>query len=192
MARCLLLALLMTIPAVSVSAQRTPPDSLVEGAVVSLPDTMRPHATVLAVDANGDAVVVRSGSGPMICVADNPATDGFHSACYHKELEPFMARGRELKQQGKDRDEIVEIREREIESGDLSMPATPAALYSVTGEEGCYDGAAGTLCDAVRLYVVYVPFATAESTGLSTTATRGSPWLMNPGKPWAHIMMIPE
>jgi len=72
------------------------------------------------------------------------------------------------------------------------MPEHPSALYSISGPDGCYDASTEALCDeAGRLYVVYIPYATAESTGLSTDATRGAPWLMADGKPWAHIMMIP-
>jgi hypothetical protein len=38
--------------------------------------------------------------------------------------------------------------------------------------------------------VVYVPYATPESTGLSTTPGT-APWLMYPGTPGAHIMISP-
>jgi hypothetical protein len=93
---------------------------------------------------------------------------------------------------GKERAEVTEAREHEIASGTLSMPGHPSALYSISGPDGCFDAATGELCeDAGRLYVIYIPYATAESTGLSTDATKGVPWLMNPGKPWAHIMMVP-
>ena len=42
------------------------------------------------------------------------------------------------------------------------------------------------------LYVVYIPFATAESTGLSATPAPGTPWIMFPGTPKAHIMFVPD
>jgi hypothetical protein len=127
----------------------------------------------------------------MICLSDDPGAQGFHVACYHADLDPFMARGRELRKQGLDRVEIAETRAREIEEGRLSMPAHPTALYSLSGPEGCYNAETSSLCESTRLYVVYVPYATPESIGLSTDATRGVPWLMDPGKPWSHIMMIP-
>jgi hypothetical protein len=71
------------------------------------------------------------------------------------------------------------------------MPDRPAALYSLTGPAGSFDPATGKIEGAAPLYVVYTPYATAESTGLQTEATRGAPWLMNPGTPWAHIMIVP-
>ena len=39
---------------------------------------------------------MREGKNDLICLADNPNDDAFSVACYHKDLEPFMARGREL------------------------------------------------------------------------------------------------
>ena len=36
----------------------------------------------------------------LICLADDPKIDALSVACYHKDLEPFMARGRELDADG--------------------------------------------------------------------------------------------
>jgi hypothetical protein len=43
--------------------------------------------------------------------------------------------------------------------------------------------------DASTLLVVYVPGATAESSGLSPVPTKTGPWIMYPGTPKAHIMI---
>jgi hypothetical protein len=161
-------------------------------AVLALPEGMRADASIMEFEADGTLRLAHKGVGPMVCLSDDPAHEDFHIACYHRDLEPYMARGRELRGLGKERSEITETREREIIAGVLTMPDHPSALYSISGPDGCFDSMTGTLCeDARQLYVVYIPYATAESTGLSTDATRGVPWLMNPGKPWAHIMMIP-
>jgi hypothetical protein len=100
-----------------------------------------------------------------------------------------MAKGRELRAEGTtDRAAIASLRESAIRSGALEMPGGPAALYSLFGSEGAFDHSTGTVSEASALTVVYVPYATAESTGLPTEADAG-PWLMAPGKPWAHIMI---
>jgi hypothetical protein len=39
--------------------------------------------------------------------------------------------------------------------------------------------------------VIYVPFATPQSTGLSTKASESAPWLMSAGTAGAHIMISP-
>lgn len=44
-----------------------------------------------------------------------------------------MARGRELRMEGKNSQEVFEIREAEAVSGLLSMPEEPATLYIFRG-----------------------------------------------------------
>ena len=71
------------------------------------------------------------------------------------------------------------------------MPPHPSALYSLTGKASDWDPATGKATGASRLYVVYVPGATTENTGLSTIPQKDGPWLMFPGTPKAHIMFTP-
>jgi hypothetical protein len=72
------------------------------------------------------------------------------------------------------------------------MPSDPAALYSLTGPVDSLDPATGEVTGARRLFVLYVPFATGESTGLPTTGRVGEPWLMDAGTAKAHIMFVPD
>jgi hypothetical protein len=72
------------------------------------------------------------------------------------------------------------------------MPAT-ASLYSLTGPGSAYDPATNTTRGANPLYVLYLPFATAQTTGLSERPSGpGQPWIMHPGEPAAHVMMSPS
>lgn len=159
-------------------------------AVSPAPADMKDGAKVLGYNASGELVTLREGSNDLICLADDPTVDRFHVACYFKELEPFMERGRQLRREGKSRDEIQAARKQEIESGDLPWPEKPMALYSLSGSENGFDYSTGKLRSASPLYVVYVPYATEGSTGIATKPTsEGAPWLMNPGEPWAHIMI---
>lgn len=169
-----------------------PPEDQIEAAVTPLPESMRQEASVLGYNGDEELVTLREGSNDMICLADDPANDRFHVACYYEDLEPFMKRGRELSREGKTSDEIEEIRREEIEAGDIPMPQKPMALYSLTGEEDGYDYSTSTLRQASPLYVIYVPYETRESTGMKTSPFgEGAPWLMDPGEPWAHIMVSP-
>ncbi len=160
------------------------------GAVSPAPEGMRDGATVLGYSSGGELVTLRQGEGDLVCLADNPADERFHAACYFNGLDPFMARGRELRAQGVERAEVLETREAEIKSGKLKIPSQPSALYSLTGPGGSFDPATGKVSGANRTYVVYIPYATAESTGLSPQPAVGAPWIMSPGKPWAHIMLV--
>lgn len=180
---CTVAALLI---ACGTQAQSPPSaETQIAAAVKAAPPSMRSGATVLGYADDMTLTTLREGDGKLVCLADDPTEDGFHAACYHESLEPFMKRGRELRRQGVTNADSV--RRAEIEEGTLPYPDHPAALYNLSGN---YDAAADTVREASRLRVVYVPYETAETTGLPTSP-KGGPWLMEPGKPWAHIM-IPQ
>ncbi len=159
-------------------------------AVAPLPEPMRAGATVLSYRGGRTLVTIRQGSNGMICLADRPGDDRWHVACYHKDLEPFMARGRELRAQGiTERAAIDSARLAEIQSGALCMPERPTALHSLSGPLGSFDHQTGTVSGVRGLHVVYTPYATEETLGYSIEPSRERPWLMYPGKPWAHVMI---
>ena len=103
-----------------------------------------------------------------------------------------MARGRELRNSGTTGAAVDSVRFAEVKSGKLKMPTTPAALWQVTGPHSSIDVAKQAYAAPARsLYVVYMPGATAESTGLPARGAPGIPWVMNGGTPKAHIMFVP-
>lgn len=163
----------------------------IASAVLPLPTEFRATASVLGHGADGRLTTLRRGAGPFVCLASDPMQERFHVACYHRSLEPFMARGRELRTSGITQLEQVDsARFAEVKAGRLKMPEHPAALYSLTG--GRFDAATGTAPGARPLVVIYVPHATAESTGLSASPSGNTPWIMFPGTPKAHIMVTPS
>lgn len=101
-----------------------------------------------------------------------------------------MERGRELRAEGHAGDSVQQIRDEEARSGKIKLPEQSAALYSLTGPADSFDPQTMTVTGATPLYVIYMPFATTETTGLPSQAPRGQPWLMNPGRPGAHIMLV--
>lgn len=162
----------------------------VAAAVLPLPAEMRAGATVMGYREAGKLVVLREGTNGMHCLALYVTRPDFHVACYHKDLEPFMARGRELTAQGVTDDKVRQAtRFKEIEAGTLPMSREPRTLYVLTGK--AYDAATNTVADSYLRWVIYVPFATPASTGLQTKAAPGAPWLMDPGTAGAHIMISP-
>jgi hypothetical protein len=167
-------------------------DRQIAAAVSPLPAPLRANATVLGYTPAGRLVTLRKGSNDMICLADDPTTTQFHVACYHKSLEPFMARGRELRLLKKSHAAIDTIRMADVKAGRYAMPSRPAALYQYFAPRDSVDAATGTINGASYLYVVYTPYATPSSTGLTANPLAGGPWIMYPGKPWAHIMIAPE
>ena len=157
-------------------------------ALMAVPEDYRDEARVLGYNQEGELVELQQGTGAYTALADDPGNPSFSTAAYHKELEPFMARGRELKAQGKSFDEIFQMREEEVRSGALAMP-DKATLCVFSGK---VDPDTGEIAEPYVRYVFYMPFATGASTGLPTTPTPpGHAWLMDPGTHRAHIMITP-
>lgn len=164
----------------------------IKTAVLAAPQEQRENATVMGYSTSGELVVLRKGSNGMICLADDPAQKGLNVSCYHQDLEPFMARGRALKKEGKSFQEIFDAREQEVKAGKLKMPSQPATLYVYTAPEEKFNAETGEIQDGYLRYVVYIPYATSESTGLPLKPDfAGQPWIMDPGTHRAHIMISP-
>lgn len=156
-------------------------------AVLAAPEDDRENATILGYDADGEVVTLREGTNNFVCLASKPGKEQFNAACYHKELEPYMARGRELRKQGMSFQQAFDQREEEVKSKKLSMP-DKSTLYVLSGTVT----AEGKVEDTYLRYVIYIPYATAESTGLPLSpASTGGPWIMDPGTHRAHIMINP-
>jgi hypothetical protein len=171
-------------------SQILPPAKQIQAAITAAPAEMRDGAGVWGYNDAKKLVKLREGTNDMVCLASNPDAKQFHVACYHKLLEPFMARGRELRAQGVKDPEVDTVRFKEIKSGKLAMPQTPSALYTLTGPPTSFDPATGKVTGAKWLYVVYIPGATEKSTGITEKPAPGVPWIMYPGTPKAHIMFF--
>jgi hypothetical protein len=171
------------------SGAAPPAAEQIAAAVQAAPAERRDAAAVLGYDESGKLVTLRPGTNDLICLYDDPSADGWSVACYHKDLEPFMARGRELAAEGLSGKERADKRLKEVDDGKLAMPKEPRTLYVLHGSG--YDAATSTVKDAYLRWVIYTPYATPESTGLSTKMAENAPWLMDEGTAGAHIMITP-
>lgn len=186
------LVLLTILFGTSAFGQKLSKADQIASAIQAAPSEMRDGATVLGFDENGALTTLKDGSNDLICLADDPNRSGFNAACYHKDLDPFMARGRALRAEGKNPDEIFKMREEEAKSGKLQMPEKATTLHILSGKDGKYNSSTGEVDGASYRYVVYIPFATSQTTGLPTRPTApGHPWIMDPGTHRAHIMITP-
>jgi hypothetical protein len=161
----------------------------IAAASLAAPAERRDGVAVLGYDESGKLVTLRPGTNDLICLYDDPSDDRFSVACYHKDLEPFMARGRELNAQGVTGKERTETRLKDVDEGRLPMPKEGRALYVLSGSG--YDADTGEVGNPYLRWVLYVPYATPESTGLSTKPAENAPWLMDGGTAGAHIMITP-
>jgi hypothetical protein len=180
------LSSLATRPLVLEAQSLSPASEQIAGALLPLPKELRDGAGVMGYRAAGSLELLRAGKNGMLCLADDPAEERFHVSCYADTMEPFMARGRALRAGGVKGAQVDTVRFAEVKSGKIKMPTAPAALYQIFADS--YDAGTGTVKNGRNLFVVYIPFATPATTGLSTVPSDTKPWLMLPGTPKAHIM----
>ena len=168
------------------------PELQIKLALLAAPADKRDSATVFGYSDNKELILLRKGLNEFICLADDPDQAGFSVACYHRDLEPFMARGRELKKQGKAAKDIFDAREKEVKAGSLAMPKQPSSLYVYSTKQDDYNSSTGEVKNGYLRSVIYIPYATSQSTGLPLKPEApGMPWIMNPGTHGAHIMINP-
>lgn len=166
-------------------------DIQIKMALLAAPGELQEGAKVYGYTSTGEFTTLREGSNGLICLTDDPSQKGFNAACYQKDLDPFMARGRELKREGKSSQEIFEIREEETKAGKIEIPKG-STLYVYSAAEEDINSTSGEVANGYLRYVVYIPFATSETSGLPTKPEfAGQPWIMDPGTHRAHIMLSP-
>jgi len=191
MKACLFVSFVLA--SLTAAAQIPSPEVQIKLATLAAPTELRDKAMVYGYNQKGELVVLRKGENGMICLADDPNQAGLSVSCYQKDLDPFMARGRELKKEGKKSDEVFTIREQEVKAGKLIMPKSPSTLYVYSAKDDQYDKTTGEVKEGYLRYVIYIPYATAESTGLPLQpSSPGMPWIMDPGTHRAHIMINPD
>jgi len=167
-------------------------DLQIKSAILAAPEEKRNGCTVYGYSQDKKLVVLRQGTNELICLADDPNKPGFSVACYVKELEPFMKRGRELRMQGLNDQQVFDSRDKEVKEGRLKMPTQPAALYVFSADEKDFNSKTGEVKNGYLRYVIYIPYATSASTGLPEKPSgKGMPWIMDPGTYRAHIMINP-
>lgn len=169
------------------SSQVANPEEQIAQALLAAPADKAAEARILGYATDGSVVELKPGTNDLVCLASNPAREDFSSSCYHASLEPYFARGRELDARGASFDDRYRVRFEEMRAGSLPMPVMSATQYIF---DGSWDSETGTAEGQVR-WVIYVPDATPETTGLSLQPQEGGPWLMREGTPGAHIMIMP-
>ena len=164
-------------------------DRQIAVAVTPLAEGERAEATVYGYRVGSKlATIIRQGTNNFVCLADVPGDERFQVSCYHKGLDPFMAMGRELRAEGMEQTDVMQHRIDAIQAGKLVIPPN-SILYSHFGV-GDIDSITGVPDSVATLSVLYVPGATAASTGLpERPGGTGEPWLMQGGMHRAHIMI---
>ena len=169
-----------------------PRDIQIKIALYAAPAEQAEGATVLGYDSDGQMITLKEGTNDLVCLTDDPSRNNIHVACYHKALEPFMARGRELRALGHSTEEIRKIRGEEADAGRLKMPEHPSGLFVFDADQVDVNMTTGEIKNGRSRAVVHTPYLTDEQSGLPTKPVGGGmPWLMDAGTHRAHIMITP-
>ena len=159
-------------------------DDIIAKAVSPLPEELRADATVYRYDENtGDRITLRAGTNHVECT---PTDDAGFTWCY-----PVADRDRrdlraKLSAQGMEGDELNAAMQKAEDDGQIKPMAFGSLMYRRFDTP-----------DRIQyLFVVMVPGATAEQLGMpvgrqrdNALAGRGTPWMMQPGTPGAHLMI---
>src|SRR5687767_1023137 len=95
-----LLLILCTLQFNSIAQSKVPaPEVQIKSALLSAPTDKKDSATVYGYSADKEFMLLRKGTNELICLADDPNQPEFSVACYHRDLDPFMQRGRDLRKQ---------------------------------------------------------------------------------------------
>lgn len=154
-------------------------------AVLPLPEDLRAGATVVVYDPEtGVRKLLREGTNSLECEPRN-SSDGF-IRCYSNLTTPRRELEAKLRAQKKSDKELHETVAAQIKAGTLKAPPFGTMSYRLATKDGVIK----------RLWVMSVPYATAESIGVSTTSQRDAalkghplPWLMLAGTANAHVMI---
>jgi hypothetical protein len=150
----------------------------IEEATAALPEYLRTGASVAMADADGSLRVLKTGSNGFKCRPDGPQP-GFKVACVEATVSGFFAAVRPIVAQATSKAERRKLIDAAIENGAIKIPTPGSRNYVFSGPDRQR---------AKLLLTIFLPGATAESTGLSTERSNGT-WLMCPGSPGAHIMV---
>jgi len=163
-------------------------ENQIKMALLAAPEDQRANATVYSFDGT----LLRKGSNQTVCLGDDPSREGLSVSCYHISAQPFMERGWVLRKEGKNAQEIFAVREAEAKAKKLNLPDYGSVLYVLVADEKDVNWTAGEATNTYTRSVVYIPWATVESTGLPLKPSGpGLPWIMDPGTHRAHIMINP-
>lgn len=173
-------------------AQNAADKHAVNQAISAAPDELKEGATVYGYNSDGTLRLIRQGTNDLICTPDDPDKEGFETACFQKDIFDYIARGRVLRAEGMDGQASVAKRKEEIAAGTLPFVKGQATQYIRYGDNATYDEATGQVLNSSVRFVIYIPGATPESTGLPTAPMGpGAPFIMDAGTFRAHIMIVP-
>src|SRR2546423_15428981 len=92
----LMISTILLVSTLAAAAEVPAPQIQIAAAVRAAPSDLREGAAGLGYNVQGQLIKLREGKNELVCVANDPRETSFSVTCYHRDLEAYMARGREL------------------------------------------------------------------------------------------------
>jgi hypothetical protein len=187
----------MPLAVANLAAQHVPTtEQQIAAATLPLPEAFRASATVQSISAELKITELRKGTGSMVCPIMAPGSETFFVQ-FERDYDALVNRriqiGQELMGKGQSADATAfsAALQREIESGRIRVPASPAVGFQMRGPANAFDWNTNTPAGEIKRWeMIMIPNATGASPSLPNSRPKdGGPWVMAEGTPGAHIMI---
>jgi hypothetical protein len=188
----------ITLGVANLAAQNVPTiEQQIAAATLPLPEAYRAGATARSISADLKITELRRGTNSMVCSVIRPGSEEFFVHCFQRDYDALVNRrnqlAQELSKNGKPADAtaVRAALQKEIESGRITVPASPAVGFQMRGPANAFDWNSGTPAKEITHWeMIMIPNATGASLSLPNSRPKdGGPWVMNESTPGAHIMI---
>lgn len=161
------------------------------------PEVVSAEATVWVL-RNGEFAVAVRGSNANHCFVQRSMPHSLEPVCYDKEAAATVLRWEfehfALRTSGVSQQELEARLAEALGSGELRAPRRPAMSYMLSSGQRLYDPESGRSAGNWKPHLMlYVPYLTMESIGLSGVGEAPGLMVFRPGTPMAHlIIVVPE
>jgi hypothetical protein len=169
----------------------TPRDIQIRLAKSAAPADISDHATLMVLGKNGYETAV-SGSNGFTCLVLRQRLDTLEPECYDAEGSRTTLHAdlfiEEQRAKGVAEDVIEKAVDAGYQSGRFKAPAKSGIVYMLSPHTRVYDPELKKVIAVSGHLMFYAPYATAQTVG----SGKGAPYIANPGKPSALMIVVPR
>jgi hypothetical protein len=170
----------------------------IEMALSAAPAHLRTEAEVYVLQRGG-YVKARKGSNGFTCLVEREGIKDTAPICFDREGSEttllMVLRKMRLIEQGKSERDVERLIDEEYRAGKLLAPRKPGVAFMLSNEFKTHDHKSGKMVAVFPPHVMfYAPYMKNADIG-ARPEQRGSesqPWILNEGKPWAYIIVVPK
>ena len=169
----------------------TPRDAQIQLARSAAPAEVSDHATIMILGKNGYETAVKGANG-FTCLVLRQYLNTIEPECYDAEgsrttlqTDLFIETQRAQGVSDADIDKAIEAG---YKSGKFKAPAKPGIVYMMSPHNRVFDPDAKKVISFPGHLMFYAPYATKATVG----SGKGAPYIVNPGKPNALLIVVPQ